>query len=111
MISRTFGLLLSVTITGSCAARANLDALDVPSETGRAGWDYSRGTVCDFRSQETICISGVDDGRRLDVSSTIADVVAKKTPGSRTLAMTRDLASEWSTTQTTPAALTVLRRA
>jgi hypothetical protein len=81
MIFRAFGLLLTATLSASCAARADLDALDVRTESGRTAWEYSRGTVCDFRSEQAICITGADDGRRQDVSSTISDVVAKELPG------------------------------
>jgi hypothetical protein len=81
MVSRTFVLLLIVTLTASCAARANLDTLDARTASGRAGWDYYRGTVCDFRAQGTVCVSGVDEGRRLDLTSTISEVLASELPG------------------------------
>jgi hypothetical protein len=79
-VSRTFVLLLFVTLTASCAARANLDALDARTQSGRAVWAYYRGTVCDFRAHGTVCVSGVDEGRRLDVTSTITEVLASELP-------------------------------
>jgi hypothetical protein len=80
MVSRTFVLVLIVTLTASCAARANLDALDARTQSGRAVWAYFRGSVCDFRAYGTVCVSGVDEGRRLDVTSTISEVLARESP-------------------------------
>jgi hypothetical protein len=81
MILRSILLLAGVMLTGSCAARASLDVLDSRAEFGRAGWKYYRGSVCDFRAHENVCVSGVDDGRRLDVTPAIAKVLVEKWPG------------------------------
>jgi hypothetical protein len=83
-------VLLAVGLASACSARPDLDALDAQVGDGRAVWTFNRGTACDFREHEAICVSGIDEGRHVDVTATIVDAVSNTLPGFQNVCEGRD---------------------
>jgi hypothetical protein len=63
----------------SCAPRADVTFLDALRWKGEARWTYHKGSVCDFKHLDVLCITGVDEGtqelarpyRRVDLTPSI----------------------------------------
>src|SRR5262245_52553158 len=66
----------------SCAARADLEQLDqLRDESGRSEWKVYRGTQSDFGASLPVCITGVDEGRRVDTTELIVQGVSFELDG------------------------------
>jgi hypothetical protein len=81
-MSRTWQLIAVVLLATSCAGRAYLNELDsLRSEHGTTEWKVYRGTHADFGASLPICITGVDEGRRLDTTEMIVQEVSQELAG------------------------------
>jgi hypothetical protein len=79
---KTWQCLVAALLAMSCAGRANLDELDrLQSEHGRSGWKVYRGTQTDFGASLPVCITGLDEGRRLDMTELIVRGVSQELAG------------------------------
>jgi hypothetical protein len=78
--SRTLVIIVAMSVW-ACAARANLNLLDAQTAPGTSSqWRFYRGTACSFREQAAICVSGVDNGRRRDVTPVVMAALSTELP-------------------------------
>jgi ribosomal protein S6E (S10) len=88
---RHFLFLIVCAASASCAARANLTLLDSKVGDGTPTWTFYKGSACDFKLQNVVCVSGIDEGtaqsakpyRPVELTSTIVESIASKVPGFR----------------------------
>jgi hypothetical protein len=79
---RTWQVIAAALLATSCAARADLDELDgLRNEHRTTEWKVYRGTQADFGASLPVCITGVDDGRRLDITELIVHGVSQELDG------------------------------
>jgi hypothetical protein len=88
MMQRFFTLAVCLACM-SCVPRADLARLDALRWKGEASWTYYKGSLCDFRRQDVVCVTGVDEGtqelappyRRVDLTQSIIGSMKSVLPG------------------------------